>query len=337
MDEKVLLSIVIPVYNLEKYIVPCIDSIIENKGVSKDSFEVIVVNDGSTDNTPALVEEYIKGHIDFSIYLINQKNQGVSVARNVGLLHAKGKFVWFVDGDDALSCDAMAVIEQFRNRNIDVIQIGDPVYNVLFDDDSVIPSYNSFYKMEEGHFIDAYKLLGKKYWHDCTRCIWRRDFLIVKGLEFPVGIFHNEDYCFLVQSLLLAESAYVNLSFRFYLYRGRVSSVSRGFYDFVKLDKYTRDRLEVLDKLLKIEIQDTDKKFYLEDFLNRYVYSILWICCLQKKAPLFLILYCLGRLKRVRHYPIKLSSLCISWVRKLMLSSTLVFVISCMFYRVLRK
>lgn len=337
MEDKLLLSVIIPVYNLERYIIPCIESVIANKGVDKDSFEVIVVNDGSTDDTQFFVERYIDQHNDFHICLINQKNQGVSAARNAGLERAKGKFAWFVDGDDAISCDAISTLLRLKDEDIDVIQIADPAYDVLFEDNTVIASYNSSCNMEQGFYIDAYELLGDKYWHDCTRCVWKRQFLIANNLGYPVGIFHNEDYCFLVQALLLAKNAYVNSSFRFYLYRGRENSVSRGVYDFQKLDKYTRDRFDVLERLLKIEVRDNRKKKYLQDYLSRYVYSILWVCCLRKKAPVFLIVYCLGKLKKMGLYPLVSSALHISYFRRLVLSCSWIFICSCLTYRFVSK
>ena len=98
-----LLSLIIPAYNVESYIYFLIQSIIENVNCSLSSFEIVVVNDGSKDITLEEIKRAKRDFSDFDITYISQNNQGVSAARNVGLSLAKGKFVWFIDGDDAIA------------------------------------------------------------------------------------------------------------------------------------------------------------------------------------------------------------------------------------------
>ena len=98
--ENPLVSVIIPVYNAEKYIAKCINSLIEQ---TLQNFEVIVVNDGSTDNTPDILKELAKE--DSRIIVINQSNQKQGAARNRGLEIAKGKYITFVDADDWLDLD----------------------------------------------------------------------------------------------------------------------------------------------------------------------------------------------------------------------------------------
>ena len=172
MDNKFFLSIIVPVYNLEDYIILCIDSIITNKNIEKDLFEIIVVNDGSTDATPKRIEEYIAEHQNFHICLLNQENQGVSAARNHGLSKAKGEFVWFVDGDDAISSDAIFQLSQLESYKMDVIKIGNCVSEVLFEDNGIINFYQSYSDMQKGFYISPYQLLGNEYEHGHTTYIW---------------------------------------------------------------------------------------------------------------------------------------------------------------------
>jgi len=91
----VAVSIVIPVYNIEKYLPICLDSIINQ---TFTDFEVICVNDGSKDNSLKILEEYAKR--DFRIKVISQENGGSGSARNNGLKNAQGKYIQFLDGDD---------------------------------------------------------------------------------------------------------------------------------------------------------------------------------------------------------------------------------------------
>ena len=91
------LSIVVPVYNIEPYLAKCLDSLISENA---SGYEIIVVNDGSTDNSRGIIEDYQK-RTD-RICLLNMENGGVSNARNVGLAHASGDYITFVDGDDTV-------------------------------------------------------------------------------------------------------------------------------------------------------------------------------------------------------------------------------------------
>ena len=94
------LSIVIPVYNVEPFIRGTLDSIYK-QGVDESLFEVIVVNDGTLDNSMAIVEMFADAHTNLAI--INQKNQGLSAARNSGIKVAKGDYIWVVDSDDSIT------------------------------------------------------------------------------------------------------------------------------------------------------------------------------------------------------------------------------------------
>lgn len=93
------LSIIVPVYNVEEYLPACLDSILSQ---NYEEFEVICVNDGSTDNSWKILDEYESK--DNRIKVVKQKNKGLSEARNVGLDHASGEWILFVDSDDKLGC-----------------------------------------------------------------------------------------------------------------------------------------------------------------------------------------------------------------------------------------
>ena len=102
-----LLSIVVPVYNAETYIKQCLDSLLE-QDTEQEKYEIICINDGSTDDSLRILEEYAKKYDN--IRLIDKQNEGVSVARNLGLEKACGKYVWFVDADDWIARNCFGVI-----------------------------------------------------------------------------------------------------------------------------------------------------------------------------------------------------------------------------------
>ena len=93
------LSIIVPVYNVEPHIRPCIESIF-NQGLDEKDYEVIIVNDGSTDKSMEMITDIISQHNN--IIIINQENQGLSMARNNGIEKASGEYIQFVDSDDLL-------------------------------------------------------------------------------------------------------------------------------------------------------------------------------------------------------------------------------------------
>ena len=96
-DTKPVLSIIIPIYNAEEYLEECLESVI-NQEVPFDEYEIICIDDGSTDNSNSILEKYNK--IIDNLTVFYQNNNGVSSARNKGIKLAKGDYIWFVDADD---------------------------------------------------------------------------------------------------------------------------------------------------------------------------------------------------------------------------------------------
>ena len=115
------LSIIVPMYNAEKYIETCLDSIL-NSNLSKKDYEIIIVNDGSKDKSPEIAKTYASQYSNI-IYL-NQENQGQSTARNNGIKNCNGEYVWFVDADDAIERDLLKILKLLsENPNIDILGI----------------------------------------------------------------------------------------------------------------------------------------------------------------------------------------------------------------------
>ena len=113
-------SVIVPVYNAEKYLNRCIESIITQ---SYNNLEIILVNDGSTDNSLLVCEEYLKK--DDRIKLITQENRGAGLARNKGLQNATGKYAVFVDSDDYLHNTAIEKCVNAQNKtNADLVMFG---------------------------------------------------------------------------------------------------------------------------------------------------------------------------------------------------------------------
>ena len=114
---KPLLTVVIPVYNVEKYLKRCIESILVQEW---KHYDILLVDDGSTDHSPQICDDYVKAY-DF-ISVIHKENGGLSEARNTGISHAKGEYVYFPDSDDWLESDTfIALAEALESQEFDII------------------------------------------------------------------------------------------------------------------------------------------------------------------------------------------------------------------------
>ena len=118
---KCLVSIIIPCYNSEKYISDCLDSCLD-QDLEKDEYEIICVNDGSTDNTEFILKDYAEKHSNIKYF--SQENKGISASRNVGLQYAGGEYVWFIDHDDFIESDCLKfLIKNMIEKNIELLVI----------------------------------------------------------------------------------------------------------------------------------------------------------------------------------------------------------------------
>ncbi len=127
MNQQPFVSIIIPAYNVEKYLADCLQSILSQPF---DAYEVILVDDGSTDQTHAICQMFAKQ--EDKIVCLQQKNGGVSSARNLGLSVAKGTWIWFVDGDDTIAPMALPNIANWVCANDAQLYVfGSPVEETL--------------------------------------------------------------------------------------------------------------------------------------------------------------------------------------------------------------
>lgn len=112
------LSIIVPVYNTGKYFKRCIDSILEQ---ATEEVEILVINDGSTDDSKIVIEEYVKNK-EGNIRVFNKKNTGIADTRNFGISKAKGKYILFVDSDDYIKSDLITKLLDYTNDDVDIVK-----------------------------------------------------------------------------------------------------------------------------------------------------------------------------------------------------------------------
>ena len=115
-----LISIIVPAYNVEKYIEKCLDSLLNQ---TFDDYQIIVVNDGSTDRTDEIIQQK---YLDKVVYIDKKTNSGLSDTRNVGMKFATGEYIIFVDGDDYVNNSCIQKIRSIikSHRDVDVVYVG---------------------------------------------------------------------------------------------------------------------------------------------------------------------------------------------------------------------
>lgn len=192
-SETPLLSIIVPVYNVEQFLQKCIDSILAQ---TMTDFELILINDGSPDRCGEICDEYAVK--DSRIIVIHQQNQGVSAARNAGLKIAKGEYIGFVDPDDWIEKNMYeAMIESAQKYCADVVACGikyyDSDYTFIKSDLSVVKEYDNEQMLLE--------LFGMPtcFGGNCVNKIFLRE--SIRNLYFPVGINIDEDWIALLDYL----------------------------------------------------------------------------------------------------------------------------------------
>ena len=238
------LSIIIPVYNVEKYLRACLDSVFKQKGDSSD-YEVIVVNDGSPDNSKAIIDDYSKNYSN--IVVINQTNQGLSAARNAGLRIAKGEYVWFVDSDDSITSGAVEYLsKEIEEEKCEVyvfslIKVFESDGRMLNTNDTFISSkYNKYYNyVADGLFYNRKIHIGAS-----PKNIFLRKFLLDHNLFFTEGIYH-EDMEFFIRVLIYAKRIKpLNVHLYNYLIRSGGSITTSNISV-----KHVNDRLKIINLL----------------------------------------------------------------------------------------
>jgi glycosyltransferase involved in cell wall biosynthesis len=185
------LSIIVPVYNVERYIRTCFESIF-NQGLNENIFEVIIVNDGSEDHSMEVIADIISQHDNITV--INQENQGLSVARNKGIAASKGEYLLMPDSDDLLIENSLPfLLEQALSSRADLV-----VADFLKMSDKEIDNLMTFAIEQKGTKI-AEKTGEKLYLEDLNpyqcyvwRTLFRRQFIIDNKLSFVPGILYQD-------------------------------------------------------------------------------------------------------------------------------------------------
>ena len=300
-----LFSIIIPVYNVEKYLRVCLDSLLDQ---SFSDWEAICVNDGSTDGSASILDDYSSRDARFRI--VEQSNAGLSAARNAGLRFAVGDYVLFLDSDDWLETDALAIL----SRNLD----GEDL--VCFSGQRFLESEQRYLPADrlQGHSYPS----GMDYYNENALqrrdfafvCVvlraYKRSFLTEHSLHFSEGIYHEDNLftphvCYFAQRVKVIDSC-------LYVYRVRENSITT-----TSNPKRSGDMMRIANELAAFFIPKSgfDKTVVYRAITHHYQAVLmsaprsekrhLYALCdwklygiVSRTKPRHIVNYCLNRLKR---------------------------------------
>ena len=220
MNNHPILSIIIPLYNCEKYIKQCLDTIFRQE-MNESDFEVIVIDDGSKDSGYLLASEYAKRHQN--ILVMKQENQGVACARNNALEKATGDYITFVDADDMLVSGSLGkLIKIAVDNKADIVKAAhkEVPEDAVCEDFSSSHDNSSIQVMTGEEAIVNVTLMKEGY---CWGYLISRKLITDNRLSFPPKVAFMEDWAFITQAILKSRT-FVNADVLLYLYRRNSSS-----------------------------------------------------------------------------------------------------------------
>lgn len=230
-----LISIIVPVYNVEQYLEKCVDSIINQK---YKNLEIILVDDGATDSSGKLCDELAK--IDNRIKVYHKENGGLSDARNYGVERATGDYIGFVDSDDYIDSEMYEELyEAIKKENVDVVECN---LKIIYPDRVELFTEQKYYNVyTKQEYLEEYLKIEKIFGSACVRLI-KSD--VVKKLKFPVGKLYEDTYY--AYDLIEKVDSYVIMNNPYYNYLMRENSITN-----TKFNPRIFDLIEIVEKFRK--------------------------------------------------------------------------------------
>lgn len=300
-----IVSIIIPAYNAEKSIVRTLDSIIANT-VSPTVYEIIVINDGSKDETVSVVQNYIRMHVGVNLRFYSQDNKGVSAARNHGMSQANGDYLWFVDADDSISPDSLNhLIMLIDKYHCDIYKMG-----IHFDiGNQDVKTSSSIINENKGKIVLPYEIIHPScgnYGHQLF--LFNRRMLNENNVQYPEGVAFYEDYDFLTRALSVSKSCYINKSMVFYYYLYNPNSVSKRSRNPERWRLYINNVVEYVRNMKTLADNTRDDKLR-HAIIERTNISVFSITQLYRNNEIFVsdIDNAIQRLREMGIYPINSS------------------------------
>ena len=268
---KMKLSIIVPVYNVEPYLRRCIDSILAQ---TFTDFELILVDDGSPDNCPAICDEYAEK--DPRIVVIHKENGGLSDARNAGLDIAKGEYIGFVDSDDFIHKKTYELaLDLALNNDAEIVQwCCVPFFHQSeLDTDRMINAGSFSIRTEDTQqILDTY---FPDYRYEISTCVWNKIYErhIFDSIRFPKGIVYEDSYIFLDTINAAHKLLYINE--HLYYYFQRSDSIMHSNYSCQNFCSclFTAKNVDFFNQK-NIPVQ---RSYAANEYLERYAQNMLMV------------------------------------------------------------
>lgn len=259
-----LISIVIPIYNVEQFLKEAIDSVCKQ---SYKNLEIILVNDGSTDNSGVICEKLADN--DNRIKVIHKKNGGLSSARNVGIMNSIGDFIFFLDSDDFIEKTTIEILlEQFKLYK-DIGIVSAPCFYSY--DNGICNIYNNNWKIDTKRIIKHYDFciatLTQSSCHSACCKLYKRE--LFDNIRFREGK-KNEDTLFMFDlSFIMKEKQMDMLEIPniFYYYRVNNGSISRNIYRPIQID-IIENLQDMKNETQDLTILDTLEEIYHKELIS---------------------------------------------------------------------
>ena len=268
MSFKYEVSVIVPVYNVEQYLQKCLDSLVDQT-ISKEKMEVILVDDGSSDSSPAICDEYVEKHSFMKVFHI--ENGGVSSARNFGIDKAQGKYIMYLDSDDYLSKGSVKSLVNFFDAHYDEIDL--VTYNEVHDKDGVIKR-NTHFRTRFINKTGVYDLNDKDYRYfvqtHMNICVKNKG---KDNAKFDTTMIFHEDQKYIISILEDKQKiGFCDKADYFYLQNAGGASGSYGhpYYIFEKTMQLWEDFFN------KPYVPEYIQAYFLNDFRWKLKADILW-------------------------------------------------------------
>lgn len=226
---KSLISVIIPIYNVEKYLMKCVESVIKQ---TYSNLEIILINDGSNDNCGKMCDDLLLK--DKRISVIHKKNGGLSDARNVGLSHAKGEYVTLIDSDDYVAEDYIEYLYKLLKDNAADISICNPLYVYENTEENYINEAIEENIVKNMDSIEALNTMLYQNYYDTSA--WGKLYKIelFEGINYPIGkLFEDLGTTY---KLFLKANRVVFGNAEKYYYVQRENSISNNKFNYRKMD-----------------------------------------------------------------------------------------------------
>ena len=275
---KVKISVIIPVYNVEKYLEECLNSVVNQ---TLKEIEIICVNDGSTDSSTEIIDRYANKYKNIKV--INQKNAGLSAARNSGYKMSKGKYIYFLDSDDYLKdLNVLSIIlKECEKEELDIALFGACVSS---ENDNFGTEYNIDYSKYLGSNVmsgrDIFNTLIENncYIHTVWLRVFKREFLESLNISFYEGIIYEDILYSVICDISAKRVKYIGELF--YTYRIRKNSImTRGISE-KSIDGYYISGKKLYEFLGELFLNVKDKRTIenLKVFI-KHTYKKAILCC----------------------------------------------------------